>query len=119
MKNESSSVLACMRQDHEYSVPYLSRQLGLPAVETRRLLGELLEQGLVLAASQTSWSIVFRLAPHSEGEDIQGPVVRSGNPATVATSSERRIIGGSELQGYEESLSRHRSLAMLGRRGGR
>jgi hypothetical protein len=97
----------------------LSRQLGLPALETRRLLGELLEQGLVLAASQTSWSIVFRLAPHSEGEDIQGPVVRSGNPATVATSSERRIIGGSELQGYEESLSRHRSLAMLGRRGGR
>jgi DNA-binding IclR family transcriptional regulator len=113
----STAILAHMRQGREYSVTYLARLLGQPASMTRRLLAELVKEGLVQTTTQTSWSTVYILTPTDAETGSRASAESAAPPVTIATSPMKQRLGGAVLQGYEASLSRHRLLAMLGRGG--
>ena len=117
MELTTVTLLRHMRRGRIYTPTHLARQFSAPPSVIRDMLCTLAEEGKVIISSRSPRMMQFRRADTraresgvSESNDVEQPAATS-----VATFPVTRTFHGS-LSDYENSLTKHRSLAMLSRR---
>jgi hypothetical protein len=117
MELTTITLLGHMQRGRDYTPTHLAQQFGAPPTVIRDMLYTLAEEGKVIISSRSPRMMQFRRADArvresgvSESSDVEQPAATS-----VATFPVTRTFHGS-LADYENSLAKHRSLAMLSRR---
>jgi hypothetical protein len=111
MRLTQKTLLSHMQRGRDYTPTHLAHQFDEPTKAVRDMLCTLVENGYVVLSSHSPRMMQFRrteatLPASDAGEQGDEP---------VATFPVTRTFQGS-LSDYENSLAKHRSLAMLSRR---
>jgi hypothetical protein len=117
MELTTITLLGHMHRGRDYTPTHLAQQFGAPPTVIRDMLYALAEEGTVIISSRSPRMMQFRRADARvrESDPSENGEVEQAAATSVATFPVTRTVHGS-LSDYENSLAKHRSLAMLSRR---